>query len=80
MIFDDITEDAENIYIKCDICNYETNHSGDFNKHLMTNKHQKNVRKLKMEEGIPLQKYECVCGKKYKKCKKVRKNVKNFTP
>jgi hypothetical protein len=66
MIIDDMIDNVENIYMRCDICNYETNHSGDFNKHLMTNKHQKNVRKLKMEEGTPMQKYECVCGKKYK--------------
>lgn len=68
MIFDDMSnvDDMENVYMKCDICNYESNHSGDFNKHLMTNKHQKNAIKLRMEEGTQPQKFECVCGKKYK--------------
>ena len=48
MILNDMSEDNENIYMRCDLCNYETNHSGDFNKHLLTLKHKKNVNKIKI--------------------------------
>ena len=64
MDLNDILNSDENIFIKCELCNYETNHSGDFNKHLTTNKHKKNVRKL--ETGTQLQKYVCICGRQYK--------------
>jgi len=66
MILNDMSEDNENIYMRCDLCNYETNHSGDFNKHLLTIKHKKNVNKIKIGTDNFIQKYECVCGKKYK--------------
>jgi hypothetical protein len=64
MIFNNILD--ENIFLRCDMCNYETMHSGDFNKHLMTNKHKKNSQKLKIGREKTLQMYECICGKKYK--------------
>lgn len=66
MLFDDFLENCENVYMKCESCNYETTHLGDFNKHLMTNKHKKNVLKPKLCKPNDLQKYECICGKKYK--------------
>jgi hypothetical protein len=66
MILNDLIDDNENIYMKCELCNYETNHSGDFNKHLLTIKHRKNVNKIKMGTNNSSQKYECICGKKYK--------------
>ena len=66
MILNDLIDDNENIYMRCELCNYETNHSGDFNKHLLTIKHRKNVNKIKMETNNSSQKYECICGKKYK--------------
>ena len=66
MILNDLLDDNDNIHMRCDICNYETIHSGDFNKHLSTIKHRKNVNKIKIEKNNSLQKYECICGKKYK--------------
>ena len=66
MIFDNLLENYENVYMKCESCNYETTHLGDFNKHLMTNKHKKNVLTPKIRKPNTLQKYECICGKKYK--------------
>ena len=66
MILNNFLDYDENIYIRCDVCNYETNHSGDFNKHLSTIKHKRNMNKMKMETDNSLQKYECICGKKYK--------------
>jgi len=70
MFFDDLLENVncENVFMRCDSCNYETSHLGDFNKHLMTNKHKKNaISSQKIyKTNNNLQKYECICGKKYK--------------
>lgn len=56
----------EGQYMVCDICQYGTYHNGDFNKHLLTKKHQKNLFKMKHNPYDLLQKHDCVCGKKYK--------------
>ena len=65
MILDDILED-ENVYMRCDVCNYETRYRSDINRHMLTIKHKRNMSKIKMETDNSLQKYECICGKKYK--------------
>jgi hypothetical protein len=36
---------------KCDLCNYQTCHTKDFNKHLQTNKHKRAVEQSELEEN-----------------------------
>jgi hypothetical protein len=43
----------------CDCCNYNTSHLGDWNKHLLTDKH----RKLTIIDKC---KYKCACGHIFK--------------
>ena len=49
----------------CKICEYDTNHKSNFNRHLKTKKHM-NMAKL-----------NCMCGKKYKTKNGLWKHKKN---
>lgn len=51
----------KNTRFMCDTCNYKCNKESDFNKHLSTIKHKKNIEKL--DTSI---KHKCKCGKIYK--------------
>jgi hypothetical protein len=53
------------IEYECKKCVYITNNKKDFNKHLLTAKHQKLTNNLQKEDKIPNQKYICNCGKEY---------------
>ena len=48
----------------CEKCNYKCNKKSEFNKHLMTAKHErlKNVNKKSPNNNLT---FECNCGKKY---------------
>ena len=48
----------------CETCNYYTNSCKDYNKHLLTRKHQKTIVPIVSE--VPKIQLQCVCGKKYK--------------
>ena len=65
----------------CDICNYKTGNKNNFQKHLLTRKHQNTTKYYKKLQGEDSkEKYTCECGKCYpyraslynhrKKCKK----------
>jgi len=49
----------------CDICDVITNNKKDYNKHLLTRKHQNVYNCLQNGDKNPLTKYVCECGKKY---------------
>jgi len=51
------------IVYECKKCIYITNNKKDFNKHLLTAKHQKLTSDLQKEDKIPNQKYLCKCVK-----------------
>ena len=55
----------------CEICNYECSKNKQYNSHMLTNKHKKNVlkqkNKLNFKNMIDLDMiFLCKCGKKYK--------------
>jgi len=50
---------------ECKKCDYITNNKKDYNKHLLTSKHQKLTNNLQNEDKVPNQKYICKCGKEY---------------
>ena len=49
----------------CEICDVITNNKKDYNKHLLTRKHQNVYNYLQNVDNIPPPKYVCECGKKY---------------
>ena len=52
---------------ECKKCDYSTCSLKDYNKHLLTAKHHKNVNDSKMIVKNPKKSpFECICGKKYK--------------
>jgi hypothetical protein len=53
------------ITYECKICSYITNNKKDYNKHLLTLKHNKLTENLQNENKILKQKYICKCGKEY---------------
>ena len=50
---------------ECELCKYITHNKKDYNKHLLTLKHQKLTTNLQNKDKIPDQKYTCKCGKEY---------------
>jgi hypothetical protein len=62
MIFEGYDDDDENTLIKCEMCDYDTYRRSDYNKHLITQKHKRNL--LKFEKNI--NSFYCECGRKYK--------------
>lgn len=58
------------LYFQCDECNYTTRNKYDWNKHILTNKHKKNVscigNNINSKLLIEKQKFTCECGKVYK--------------
>jgi hypothetical protein len=51
----------------CDNCNYCTVSSKDYNKHLLTRKHQNRTKLNVLDQNVPnkSQLFECECGKNY---------------
>jgi hypothetical protein len=49
----------------CEYCNYDTCSKKDFNKHLLTAKHQKLVNASKTLVDLSFKKFICNCGKSY---------------
>jgi len=49
----------------CEICDVITNNKKDYNKHLLTRKHQNVYNYLQKGNNNPLTKYVCECGKEY---------------
>lgn len=50
----------------CENCNYNTNNSKDFKKHVLTSKHQKTIVSIQEIPENPKIQFQCVCGKVYK--------------
>ena len=53
---------------ECSICNYNTGNIKDYNKHLMTRKHENRTKLNHIEQKIPknpIIMYNCQCGKEY---------------
>jgi hypothetical protein len=50
----------------CENCNYNTNNSKDFKKHILTRKHQKTIVSIQEIPENPKIQFQCVCGKVYK--------------
>ena len=48
----------------CDVCNYYTNNSFDYNKHLSTNKHKK-IKILQKSNKNIIGTYKCICGDEF---------------
>jgi len=47
----------------CEMCDYNTSSSKDYNKHLTTRKHKMKQYEIKNSPKIPFNKYNCNCGK-----------------
>lgn len=72
----------------CKFCNYFTNNKKDYNKHLITTKHIKNISNNPSEMLSSKKEYKCICGKSYnhrqnlyahrKKCNELLKNDKEY--
>ena len=60
------------VYYDCSICNYTTSNKTDYNKHLMTLKHQDTAKPLTLTDDLgpqnpqSLNTYICECGRHYK--------------
>jgi len=50
----------------CVFCNIKTDNKKDYNNHLKTFKHEKNVKKINEESHVSNNIYCCACGKRYK--------------
>ncbi len=50
----------------CECCGFVCSKKSNFNKHLLTRKHQTTYNALKKEAEIKSKKYTCDCGKEYK--------------
>lgn len=58
--------DEEWIY-RCEVCNYRCSKKYDYNRHLMTKKHNERKKRLeKKNNNIQIQEFICSCGKDYK--------------
>ena len=49
----------------CDYCDFQCTKKGNWDKHLLTRKHQKNDAELQKKSKKEPTNYECVCGKEY---------------
>ena len=54
------------IKFECINCNYITSYKRDFNKHLLTRKHQNQQNVNNCQQKNPVMKFVCDCGKSYK--------------
>ena len=53
-------------FFECKICNYKTSSKKDYNKHILTAKHQIRTKSCEKSQKIPQPIFECICGKVYK--------------
>jgi hypothetical protein len=70
-------KDAKDALFNCEKCVFITRNKYDYNKHLLTSKHLKNVKKIQMiknDTNITCRTYDCICGKKYKYCQGLSKH------
>jgi len=63
----------------CECCNYETSSKKDFNKHILTTKHQKLVNASNMLVDLSQRKFICNCGKSYTHDSSYYRHKKNCT-
>ena len=66
----------------CECCNYNTSSKKDFNKHILTSKHQRlaNASKMLVDSGnVSLTKFICNCGKSYTHDSSYYRHKKNCT-
>ena len=63
----------------CECCNYETSSKKDFNKHILTAKHQKLVNTSNMLVDLSQKKFICNCGKSYTHDSSYYRHKKNCT-
>jgi uncharacterized C2H2 Zn-finger protein len=57
---------AKHHLFSCENCNYNTNSSKDYNKHVLTRKHIKTIPVIQKVPENPTIRFQCVCGKIYK--------------
>jgi len=73
-------KNPENYFCEC--CNYNTYSKKDFNKHILTSKHQRlaNASKMLVDSGnVSLTKFICNCGKSYTHDSSYYRHKKNCT-
>ena len=54
--------------IKCILCDFKCSKQSDYNRHLLTRKHQNNEKRMTLDDKKTpknANNFECVCGKKY---------------
>ena len=89
MISNDFTQKKPNIFI-CEKCDFSSSQKKDFNRHMLTKKHNINDCQCFSTEKPKKTPYECMCGKIYKdnsglwrhkqKCKTNIINIDNESP
>jgi hypothetical protein len=89
MISNDFTPKKPNIFI-CEKCDFSSSQKKDFNRHMLTKKHNSNDYQCFSTEKPKKTPYECMCGKIYKdnsglwrhkqKCKTNIINIDNESP
>lgn len=89
MISNDFTPKKPNIFI-CEKCDFSSSQKKDFNRHMLTKKHNSNDYQCFSTEKPKKTPYECMCGKTYKdnsglwrhkqKCKTNIINIDNESP
>lgn len=65
MISNDFTPKKPNIFI-CEKCDFSSSQKKDFNRHMLTKKHNSNDYQCFSTEKPKKTPYECMCGKTYK--------------
>ena len=50
----------------CEKCKFITKHKNDYNKHLLTRKHNKDTPIIHCIQNTKKQNFKCQCGKEYK--------------
>ena len=63
----------------CDYCDFQCTKKGNWDKHLLTQKHQRNDAELQKKSIKEPTNYECVCGKEYSHRQGLYKHKKNCT-
>jgi hypothetical protein len=77
MTNDDIFTSKSVFYIRCELCDFKCCKTGDWNRHILTRKHQKKhkmmtnddkmmTKEVKNEKNTSNHNYMCQCGKGYK--------------
>jgi hypothetical protein len=64
---DDIFSPKIAEFLNCELCDYKCSKQSDYNKHLLTLKHQKRTKGLQMDDNLSHTIiFKCTCGNQYK--------------